>query len=116
MAEIQAFHGVRYNAARVGELADVICPPYDIIDANFQDELYQRSPYNFVRVEYGRQYPQDGFGDSRYTRAARYLHDWLEQGVLLADARPAICIDDHYFTFGGCEIRRRGLMVRVRLE
>jgi uncharacterized protein (DUF1015 family) len=116
MAEIQAFHGVRYNPARVGELADVLCPPYDIIDARFQQELYERSPYNFVRIEYGRQYPQDGPGDSRYTRAARFMHDWLEQGVLLADAHPAIYIDDHYFNFGGRDIRRRGLMVRVRLE
>ncbi len=115
MAEIQAFHGVRYNPARVGELADVICPPYDIIDARFQDELYQRSPYNFVRIEYGRRYPQDNPGDSRYTRAARFLHAWLEQGILLADARPAIYIDDHHFSFGGRQMRRRGLMVRVRL-
>jgi len=116
MADIQAFHGVRYNPARVGELADVLCPPYDIIDARFQQELYERSPYNFVRIEYGRQYPQDGPGDSRYTRAVRFMHDWLEQGVLLSDAHPAIYIDDHYFYFGGHEIRRRGLMVRVRLE
>ena len=33
MADVQAFRGFRYDLARVGNLSDVIAPPYDVIDA-----------------------------------------------------------------------------------
>jgi len=116
MAEIHPFHGVRYNTRMVRDLAHVICPPYDVISPQQQGELYERSPYNFVRIEYGRELPQDSAADNRYTRAAATLEQWLEQGVLMADAAPAIYVHDHYFTHRGKEWKRRGIIVRVRLE
>jgi uncharacterized protein (DUF1015 family) len=39
MADIRAFRGWRYNLARVGELSDVVAPPYDVIDTELQDAL-----------------------------------------------------------------------------
>ena len=57
MAEIRPFRGVRYNEQLVNDLASVVCPPYDIITPQMAQELYHRSEYNFVRLEYGRQLP-----------------------------------------------------------
>gem|GEM_PF-6399728 len=51
MAEIHPFRGVRYNQGLAKDLADVICPPYDIITPQLQQELYHRSSYNFVQIE-----------------------------------------------------------------
>ena len=116
MAEVYPFRGVRYNQKLAKDLADVICPPYDIITPQLQTELYHRSEYNFVRLEFGRELPQDTATDNRYTRSAVTLKQWLGQGVLIADQAPAIYLHDHYFYYKGKEFRRRGIIACVRLE
>lgn len=116
MAEIRPFPGIRYSQQIVGEIADVICPPYDIISPRMVDELYQKSPYNFIRVEFAREQPQDNAKENRYKRAAATLEHWLAQGILRPDGAPAIYIHDHIFSYRGREWSRRGLIVRVRLE
>jgi uncharacterized protein (DUF1015 family) len=116
LAEIRPFRGVRYNRELARELADIICPPYDVIDPRLQQELYHRSPYNFVRIEAGRELPQDTNTDNKYTRSAATLEQWLAEGVLAADPAPAVYIHDHYFNYGGKELRRRSIIAGVRLE
>ena len=116
MAEIHPFPGVRYNQQLAKNLADIICPPYDVITPQLQQELYRRSPYNFVRVESGRELPQDTATDNKYTRSAATLGQWLEQGVLVVDPAPAIYLHDHYFNYKGKEFKRRGIIAGVRLE
>ncbi|MDP2932117.1 MAG: DUF1015 domain-containing protein, partial [Chloroflexota bacterium] len=116
MAEVRPFRGVRYNPNLVKDVAAVICPPYDIISPQMAQELYQKSEYNFVRIEDGRKLPQDTERDNRYTRSAASLEHWLAQGVLLVDESPAIYLHDHHFTYQGKEHRRRGMLLRVRLE
>ncbi len=116
MAEIRPFRGVRYNQSLVGDLSAVICPPYDIITPQMQQELYHCSEYNFVRLEFGRELPRDTAIESKYPRAAATLEQWLEKGVLRFDEVPAIYLHDHYFTYQGREYRRRGVIASVRLE
>ena len=36
MPEVRPFRGVRYDVAQVGALADVVAPPYDVIDPVFR--------------------------------------------------------------------------------
>lgn len=115
MAEIRPFHGVYYSQSLVKDLATVICPPYDIITPRIQQELYQRSECNFVRLEFGRELPQDKDTDNKYTRAATTLGNWLEQGVLEVGEIPAIYLHDHYFTHQGKEYRRRSIICLVKL-
>ena len=52
MAEVYPFHGVRYDKQLVDNMASVICPPYDIIPPQMKEELYCRSKYNFIRIEF----------------------------------------------------------------
>ena len=116
MAEIRPFRGVRYNPQIITDLSTVICPPYDIISPQMQQELYQRNEYNFVRVEFSRELPQDTANDNKYSRAAASLQQWLERGILKIDDSPAIYIHDHYFTYQSKEYRRRSMVASVRLE
>ncbi|MFC2020107.1 DUF1015 domain-containing protein [Chloroflexota bacterium] len=116
MAEIRPFPGIHYNPLLVEDLSKVICPPYDIISPAMEQELRERSPYNFVRVEYGRQLPQDTAEDNKYTRSALTLRGWLDQGMVVVDEAPAIYLHDHYFSYQGRQYRRRGMIVSVRLE
>ena len=116
MAEIRPFRGVRYNQSLVKDLSVVICPPYDIITAQMEQELYHQSGYNFIRLESGRELPQDTVSDNKYTRSAVTMEQWLKQDVLKVDEAPAIYLHDHYFTYQGREYTRRGIIVCVRLE
>ena len=116
MAEVSPFHGIRYNPAQISDLSAVICPPYDIISPAGQRELYERNPHNFVRIEYGEVMDQDSEEDNKYTRAVSYFKDWLNRKILIADAKPAVYVHDHYFLYKGREYRRRGIACRVRLE
>ena len=81
-----------------------------------QQELYRRSDYNFIRIEFGRELPQDKATDNRYTRAAAALEKWLEQSILKMDDKPSLYIDDHHFTHQGKSFRRRNLNCLVKLE
>ena len=85
MAEIRPFHGVRYNQGVVGNLAETICPPYDIITPQMQQDLHKQSQYNFVRLESGRQLATDTTTINKYSRSAATLERWLEQGILKHD-------------------------------
>ena len=115
MADIQAFQALRYDLGQVGSLSDVIAPPYDVIDAQFQDDLYKRHPANVVRLILNRQEPGDD-EDARYQRAAKFLKNWRNEGVLQKEAQPSIYVYNQTFEVEGQKITRRGFMCRVRLE
>ncbi|MBI1832914.1 MAG: DUF1015 domain-containing protein, partial [Planctomycetes bacterium] len=116
MAEIQAFRGFRYDLARVGNLADVVAPPYDVIDPALQQALYDRSPYNVVRLILNKETPSDSANDNRYTRAASTLRDWLLDGILAQDSARSLYVYQQEFDVEGQRYTRKGFMARVRLE
>lgn len=115
MAEVSPFNGIRYNKKFAKDISTVICPPHDVIPPTLQNDLYHRSEYNFVRIEYGREYPQDIPAENRYSRAAATMQRWLATGVLKADEQPSIYIHDYQFTRKGKNYKRRGIIARVGL-
>jgi len=116
MPDIRPFRGIRYDMAQVGALSDVVAPPYDVIDAPLQDRLYDASPYNIIRLELNREQPDDSPESNRYTRAARFLKEWLRGGVLRQDSQPAYYIYHQAFEVEGQTYTRKGFLARVRLE
>ncbi len=116
MSDIQPFRALRYDLGHVGSLSDVICPPYDVISLEFQNELYLRHPANFVRVELNRDEPLDDDHNNRYSRAARFLKNWKSDGVLFAESQTAVYVYHQVFHVEGREYVRRGFMARCRLE
>ena len=116
MADVRAFRGFRYDLGRVGTLSDVVAPPYDVVDAGLQQTLYDRSPYNAIRVELTKDEPGDTEHENRYTRAARTVKEWQLDGVLKQDSLRALYAIEQEFTVEGKTYHRRGFMARVRLE
>jgi len=114
--EVCPFRGIRYNAGIVGDLARVICPPYDVITSEQQKFYYERSDYNAIRLECASEQAGDTTTDDRYSRAAIAFQQWLKEGILRIDDSPAFYVHDHYFTYLGERRRRRGLIARVKLE
>jgi uncharacterized protein (DUF1015 family) len=106
---IEPFRALLYDRAIAGEPATVVAPPYDLIGAARQNELYQRSRYNIVRLEFGRD-------ADRYAAAATTLREWLAAGVLRRLERPAIFHYTQRFTIEGRSLVRTGLIARIRLE
>ena len=51
MADVQPLRALHYDLAKVGSLADVAAPPYDVIDPEQRRRLADRSPYNVVRID-----------------------------------------------------------------
>jgi uncharacterized protein (DUF1015 family) len=108
--EVSPFRAVPYNARIVGDLAEVICPPYDVITPEQQELYYQKSDYNAIRLEF----PEPT--GHRYQTAAMTLQQWLKQGVLQYDRVPSFYLHDHHFDYSGERRVRRGLIARVELR
>jgi uncharacterized protein (DUF1015 family) len=115
MADVRPFRALRYDPAHA-DPALAIAPPYDVISSELQADLYGRSDYNVVRIEYGEQRPSDGGAGNRYTRAAHDIDAWLGSGVLTRDESPAIYAYRQEFEWGGQEYTRTAWFAAVRLE
>src|SRR5205809_2586108 len=116
MADIRAFRAFRYDLGRVGALGDVVAPPYDVIDPALQQALYDRSPYNVVRLILNKEEPTDTEANNRYTRAAGCLRDWQREDILVQDSARALYVYHQEFEVEGQRFTRKGFMTRVRLE
>jgi uncharacterized protein (DUF1015 family) len=114
MPRVLPFAGLRYDARRVPDLAQVVSPPYDVISADEQRALQATSTYNAAHLEV----PSDSPGEpgSRYRRAAEHLATWRREGVLRSDPRPAYYLSETDFRFGSESYRRRDLLAALGLE
>lgn len=90
MAHVIPFHGTLYDPATVGDVRQVVAPPYDIIDSALQKTLHERHPNNVVRLELGYEQPGDNATNNKYSRAAGSLKEWLKAGALRRDSQPGI--------------------------
>ncbi len=112
MADVRPLTALHYNLAAVPSLADVVAPPYDVIDATRRAELLARSPFNVVEIDLPET-PEDG---DRYEHAAETLEEWTLQGILAADREPALwALTQAYSAPDGSRRTRRGLLCRVRV-
>ncbi|WP_373649153.1 DUF1015 domain-containing protein [Schlesneria sp. DSM 10557] len=116
MVEVSPFRGWRYDVSQVGDLSDVVTPPYDVIDSKFQDQLYKKHPCNFIRLELNRVEPADPDPKARYDRAAEFIKHWMIDGVLLQEQEDAIYVYSQEFKWEGKTFVRGGFLARVRLE
>lgn len=109
MPEIVPFKGIMYNSGVTSDAARLICPPYDAISPFLQQELYEASPYNAVRMEL----PMEA---DPYAASAERLNEWLSSGVLAEDEVPALYPYSQTFVDErGIEHTRSGFFAALRL-
>src|SRR5579859_367691 len=116
MADVQPLRGIRYNGEAVGNLAQVVTPPYDVISPEAQVRYYTRGPYNIIRLELGLDEPGDTTLNNRYTRAASIYAEWRASSILRQDLSPCYYLYRQIFTHKGQTYTRTSLLARVRLE
>ena len=110
MAVVRPLMGVRYDAARVGDVGRVVAPPYDVISPAQQEALHDASPYNVVRLILSRD-------ADRAATAAATLRQWLDAGVLRRDPEPGVYVYVQSFRLpDGSTRRREGVICRLGLE
>jgi uncharacterized protein (DUF1015 family) len=113
MVDFRPFNGVRY-AASAGSLADLICPPYDVISPQAEQALLARSPHNMVQLELAE--IAGAPSASRYSDAATAFAAMRAEGVLHQDEAPSYYLLRQRFTASGVEHVRLGLLGALRLE
>ena len=111
------FRGLRYNTTKVGGLANVIAPPYDVIKPEERVALEARHPANIIRLILSQPYDDDTDDANQYTRAATLMNQWISDGTLAQDATPRYYIYDQSFNApDGKNYTRRALIGLVKLE
>ncbi|MBV2356615.1 DUF1015 domain-containing protein [Streptomyces sp. J2-1] len=87
--ELTPFRGLRYDPDRVGSLASVTSPPYDVVvRPDGLHHLQSADPHNIVRLIL----PQADCPAARNQQAADTLRLWRAEGVLVRDPEPALYV------------------------
>jgi uncharacterized protein (DUF1015 family) len=110
MPRLSPFAALRY-AEDIGPPADLIAPPYDVIDSSLAVELRHRNPHNAVHLVL-----PEGEGEERYAKAAEDLAAWRRDGVLIEDPQPAVYAYRQRYQRGGETIERLALFGALELE
>ncbi len=111
MATVKGFRGIRYNPEKIENFADVLAPPYDVINSKEQEELYNKNPYNVIRLILSK-----GEGDSKYEEAAQTFRSWIEDDTLTHDEEPSIYPYYQEFEENGKKLTRKGFLAAVKIE
>ncbi len=109
MPDIKPFRAVMYNRNSV-RLEDVVAPPYDVISSAQRDALYDRSPYNVVRLILGKE-------PDPYASAAAFFREWKSTGILVREPEAAVLLLAQAFSDeNGVKRERVGFIAASRLE
>ena len=108
MAEIRAFKRLRFTD-KAGDISELVCPPYDIIDEEQREEFLRTNSHNVIRLELPK-------GENPYKEAAATLEDWIQDGILACDGSPSLYIYEEDFVADGKEKKICGIIGRVRLH
>jgi uncharacterized protein (DUF1015 family) len=108
--ELTPFRGLRYDPDRVGSLAAVTSPPYDVVvRPDGVHHLQSADPYNIVRLIL----PQAATPSARNDQAAKTLRRWLSEGVLTTDPDPGLYV---YEQRDGNGMLQRGVIGALRVS
>ncbi|MEU7720132.1 DUF1015 domain-containing protein [Streptomyces tibetensis] len=108
--ELTPFRGLRYDPDRVGSLAAVTSPPYDVVvRPDGLHHLESADPYNIVRLIL----PQAATPSARNERAADTLRRWLSEGILTTDPEPGLYV---YEQQHGDGMLQRGIIGALRVS
>lgn len=107
--EILPINALIYNQDKV-KMDDVIAPPYDVIDKDYQNDLYSRSEFNIVKLILNKE--KDPYSDAK-----EKFEDWKEKEVLIKTKKPTVFyIIQKYKNEKGKLIERKGFIARNKIE
>ena len=114
--EVKAFKAFRFDPKVVGDVGKCIAPPFDVISTSQQQQLYEKSEYNIVRITKGKTTASDNDNHNQYTRAADYLNRWTKTSALRQDPDEIIYAYVQDFQLAGTDFQRLSFIALARLE
>ncbi len=108
MAIIKPIKALRFTE-KAGDIAECVCPPYDIISAEEREQLIAKNQYNLVRLELP-------IGEDRYAVAGKILNEWLENGILARDEEEGIYVYREEFTVDNVDYCLTGMICLAELR
>lgn len=116
MARIRPFAGIHYTRRPELNFSNVIAPPYDVLDEKGKARLQASSPNNIVNIDLPHLPAKTAGPDEVYVQSANTLKNWLADGTLQRDQRPATYVYSQTYEHGGRSFHRRGFIALVRLS
>ncbi len=107
MVDIRPFKAIRYTQ-KAGNPENLITQPYDKIDPQMQKEYYANSPYNYCRLIL----PME---QNKYEVANERIMQWLKEGIMAKENKPAIFVSCQEFSLDGKKYERTGIIAALRL-
>jgi uncharacterized protein (DUF1015 family) len=92
-------------------MADLLAPPYDVIDDSQAAVLRRRSELNCVRLIL-----PEGDADAKYERAAAVLAEWRRDGYLRTDPTPSVYVYRQTFATERGNVERLALFCALGLS
>ncbi len=115
MTSVLPFRPYIYDVQCAGEIKNLTAPPYDVISKELQDDLYERSEYNIVRLEFGKEFVGDDETENKYTRAALLFKEWIDKGILKRETKNSVYVYTQTFTIDDISYERIGFLSLFRL-
>ncbi len=105
---IKPFRATYYNSALIKNYSAVVCPPYDVINAQQLKRLRRKSRYNFSWALIANK------GD--YQKAASRIKHWLKERVLIDDNQKSLYLYEQTFKVNGGRFRRFGILSLLKMD
>jgi uncharacterized protein (DUF1015 family) len=107
VAEIRPFQALTYDSGVAGSLAQLVAPPYDVINPEERLAYLARSAHNIVNLTLPENESDSG----------PLLSAWREQGVMRRDPEPALWwLEQSYVGPDGLARTREGFLASVKVE
>jgi len=116
MAIVLPFRGIRYNTDRAGDMAQLVAPPYDVVDDEKRDSLVFKNHYNIFSLELSKPDFSETHKVDKYTCAKKKFESWLSKKILEQKDRHAIYPYDISFSTPDGNLCRKGFVALVRME
>jgi uncharacterized protein (DUF1015 family) len=114
VVEARAFNALEFDASKV-ELAKVVAPPYDVINAAMLERLRKTSPNNVTHLTLPKP-PRSSKEKDPHEYAAKLLEEWIAGGVLKETGEDAIYAVEIWFQHRHQERRMRGVILGIRVD
>jgi len=112
MPFIRGFKALHYNPEKIDDFANVIVPPYDIINSEMRDNLAKRSEYNFVHIDL----PIDTNCKSKYENAGELFKEWQEKKIFIRDSHiSAYWLRQRFTDIRGIQMERLTLLSLIKI-
>jgi uncharacterized protein (DUF1015 family) len=116
VALVRPFRAIRYTRPTGSDITALTAPPYDVVPPEMREDLLGRDAHNVVALELPEGAVDRSAPGNRYETGGARWRAWLAEGILAADAEPAVYVLEQRYSRGDRDIARRGFVAAVGLE